>query len=146
MKKFLIIIAVSLFSVSLFANNPAEVNEKVKKSFTETFTDVKNPEWYDNGDSYLVRFIKDGIDNRIYYDTNGNITNTVRYYKGKDLPAYIQGKLKKKFSDKEVFGVTELNSPAGLEYHITLQDNKKWVVLKATPDGNMEVYKKFNKQ
>ena len=146
MKKLLIIAAVSFFSVSLFAGNPGDINEKAKQSFKETFPNVKNAEWFDNGNTNLVRFVSDGIDNRIDYNNDGEIVSTTRYYEGKYLPAFIKSRLLKKFRDKKIHLVTELTSQSGMEYHITMYDDKKWIVVKATPNGLMDVYKKYNKQ
>lgn len=146
MKKVLIILAVSLFSVSLFANNPGTTIEKAKQAFKKAFPTVKTADWFDNGDTYLVRFVKDGVDSRIVYDDKGEVITTTRYYDETHLPAFIKDKLQKKFKDKKVHNVTEITSQDGLEYHITLYDAKKWYVVKSTDNGLMEVYDKFNRQ
>ena len=146
MKKLLILFVVCGCTLNLMASPVIEINEKVIKSFKETFPEAKEVSWSDNGDTYQVRFFRQGIDTRVVYDTDGTILSTVRYYEGKYLPAFLLSKLKKKFSDKKIHLVTELNSQDGLEYHITLQDEKKWYVVKAYPDGSMTVYDKYNKQ
>lgn len=144
MKKLLVAVACSLVLSSAFAAG-TEVNEKVLKTFKETFADVKNEEWFQDGDQFTVRFVRNEIDTRITYDEDANILSTIRYYKGKHLPAMILGKLNRKYTDKEVFGVTETSNEEGTQYHITLQDKENWMVVVSDSNGSMRVEKKFKK-
>lgn len=146
MKKLLMFFLVTCCAVTMMANTPVEINEKVKQSFKESFPDAKQVNWYENGDTYHVRFFRNGIDNRVDYDTDGTILATTRYYEGKYLPAFLISKLNKKYSGRKIHLVTELNNQEGLEYHITMHDEKKWYVVKAYPNGVMEVYNKYYKQ
>lgn len=146
MKKVFCIILFSLFSVSLFANSPGTTIEKAKQAFKKAFPSVKTADWFDNGDTYLVRFVSDGIDSRIVYDEKGEVISTTRCYDETHLPAFIKDKLQKKFKDKKVYTVTENTSPEGLEYYLTLYDAKKWYMVRSTDSGIMEVYDKFNRQ
>jgi hypothetical protein len=146
MKKILFIAAM-LFAVNvMYANRITEVSEKVLKAFKETFKDVKDVTWYEEGDkSYRASFIKDEIKIRVRYDEDGNLLSTIRYYGVQTLPFHIQMKLQKKFADKNVFGVTEMSSDDMIEYHITLQDEKRWYTVKSDANGNFEVTEKFKK-
>lgn len=146
MKKVFSCLVVSLFCISLFAHGPGFTIEKAKQAFKKAFPSIKTAEWYDNGNTYLVRFVSDGVDSRIVYDDKGEVITTTRYYDETHLPAFIKDKLQKKFKDKAVHTVTEITSQDGLEYHITLFDAKKWYVVKSTDSGQMEVYDKFNRQ
>ena len=147
MKKVIMLFVISCFTIATINANPViEINEKVKKSFKETFPEAKDVSWYDNGDTYRVVFKRNGIDNRVDYSTDGTVLATTRYYEGKYLPAFLLSRLNKKFADKKIHLVTELNNENGLEYHITLYDAKKWYVVKAYPGGSMYVYDKYNKQ
>lgn len=145
MKKLLVAIVCAFLAVGSFAADPGEVNEKVLKVFKETFKDVRNEEWYQDGDQFTVRFVRNEIDTRITYDEEANILSTIRYYKGKNLPAMILGKLNRKYKDKSVFGVTETSNDNGTEYHITLEDKENWMVVVSDASGSMHVEKKFKK-
>lgn len=146
MKKLLILAVVICSSISLMANKGIEINERVKESFKATFPDASDVKWHDNGSSYLVRFFRNGIDTRVEYDTEGFILRTTRYYDQKNLPAFLLSKLNKKFGDKKIHLITEVTSQEGMEYHISLYDQKKWYMVKASPAGSLEVYDKYNKQ
>lgn len=146
MKKLIMLFVVVCCSVNLMAHTGIEINEKVEASFKATFPDAKDVKWHDNGDTYLARFFRNGIDTRIQYDKEGAILKTTRYYDQKDLPAFLLSKLNKKFSDKKIHLVTEITSEEGLEYHISLHDQKKWYMVKASPNGSLQVYDKYNKQ
>ncbi len=145
MKKLLVAVACSLVVSFVYASDITEVNEKVLKTFKETFTDVKNEEWFQDGDNYTVRFVRSEVDTRITYDSEANIISTTRYYKGKNLPAMILGKLNRKYKDKWVYGVTETSNDNGTVYHITLEDKESWTVVESDANGSMRVEKKFRK-
>ncbi|MEO5946859.1 MAG: hypothetical protein ABIP79_08585 [Chitinophagaceae bacterium] len=80
------------------------------------------------------------------YDTEGFILKTTRYYDQKNLPAFLLSKLNKKYGDKKIHLITEITGEEGLEYHISLYDQKKWFMVKAYSNGSLQVYDKFNKQ
>ena len=119
MKK-LIYLAVFLTSLSAAATTtPPEISEKVLKAFKETFTEATNVSWQEMDNSCQANFKVSEIQIRAVYDNDGNLLETVRYYGEKNLPANILAKLKKKFSGKEVFGVTEISAENSLNYYIT---------------------------
>jgi len=145
MKKTITAIACFLCLSVAYASDPVEVNEKVLKVFNETFADVKNPEWSEVNGEFTVRFVRNEIDTRITYDEEANIVSSIRYYKGKHLPAIILGKLNRRYEEMKVFGVTELTNQDGIQYHITLESNENWMVVVSDEQGSMRVQKKFKK-
>lgn len=64
----------------------------------------------------------------------------------KSLPAFLLSKLNKKFSDKKIHLITEVTNEEGMEYYISLYDQKKWYMVKASSNGSLEVYDKYNRQ
>ena len=79
-------------------------------------------------------------------DIEGFILRTTRYYDQKSLPAFLLSKLNKKFSDKKIHLITEVTNEEGMEYYISLYDQKKWYMVKASSNGSLEVYDKYNRQ
>ena len=146
MKKLLILVVVICSSVNLMAHSGTEINEKVKASFKATFPDASDVKWHETGNTYLVRFLRNGIDTRVEYDIEGFILRTTRYYDQKSLPAFLLSKLNKKFSDKKIHLITEDTNEEGMEYYISLYDQKKWYMVKASSNGSLEVYDKYNRQ
>lgn len=147
MKKLLLSVTAAIFSLVVFAAAPNTVNEKVLKAFNASFKDAKQVVWeeHPNVNTYEVKFVHNEIKSRITYDVNGNILKTIRYYYEAQLPLFIQGKLKQKFTGKKVFGVTEVAAQDQLNYHIVLEDEKNWTIVVCDAHGYMTVDKKYRK-
>jgi hypothetical protein len=145
MKKLLLCLTTAIFSLTVFAASPTNVNEKVLKAFNASFKDAQQVIWEEYSDMYEVKFVHNQIRSRVTYDVNGNILKTMRYYYGDQLPLFIQGRLKEKFPGKQVFGVTEVATPDQVNYHIVLEDAKHWTIVICDALGYMMVDKKYNK-
>lgn len=143
MKKiFLAAIVLASFSFRAMADDP---NAKVLAAFSKTFPHVQDVAWTENEYSYEVKFVQNSILSRVTYDKEGNIIKTLRYYKEQELPILVLSKVKSKFPDKKIFGVTEESSEEGTFYHIILEDEKHWVNITADSYGSIKVDKKYNK-
>jgi hypothetical protein len=142
MKKILFAALVLSCSFRVFANDP---NEKVLKAFNKTFPHVQEVSWSENPHSYDVRFKQNEITAKVTYDKEGNIIRTLRYYYEQQLPILVLTKVKDRFSEKKIYGVTEESSDAGTFYHITLEDEKTWTDITADSYGTITVDKKFKK-
>ena len=144
MKKIILAAIVLSFSFCAFAKEPT-VNEKVLNAFNKTFKDVQDLSWSETENSYQANFKQYQMIARVIYDKEGNIVQTFRYYFEQQLPIMVLAKVKARFSDKKIYGVTEVSSEEGLYYYITLEDEKKWIEVKADNYGSVTVEKKFNK-
>src|SRR4249920_1523539 len=123
MKK-IIITAISMLALSagIFARG-VEVNEKVLKSFKESFPKAEQVTWQEYTDAYVVNFTTIGIKERITYDKEGNFVSAIRYYSQDNLPAHIICKLKKNYPDQKVYGVTEVTTETQIQYYVKLENN-----------------------
>ncbi|MFT3932047.1 MAG: hypothetical protein QM726_00410 [Chitinophagaceae bacterium] len=144
MKKVFLIASALVIAVSSFAANPI-VSEKALKAFKATFKDAENVVWTDNSDQYTVKFTQKGISTYVKYDEDGNFVSSRRYYFADQLPVDIQCKLKKKFSDKTIFGVTEFIVGDEINYFVKLEDSKNWTTVRVDNARNMEVTEKYQK-
>ena len=144
MKK-LIILTCLFATLSVAASNPPEVSEKVLKAFNETFVKATDVVWHETQNLYEASFKQSEIISRAIYDTQGNLLRTTRYYSQENLPINILTKLQKRYAGKSVYGVTELSTEDEVSYHITLQDETHWYVIKADNFGSLELSKKFKK-
>jgi hypothetical protein len=142
MKRILLAAIVFASSFSAMADDPSE---KVLEAFNKTFPNVKEVAWTENEQSYEVKFKQNEVLSKITYDRNGNILKTLRYYYEQNLPLLVLSKVKSRFNDKKVFGVTEESSEEGTYYHIILEDEKHWINITADSYGGIKVDKKFNK-
>ena len=144
MKK-LIIFTCLFATLSATASNPPEVSEKVLKAFSETFMKATDIVWHEVKNLYEASFKQSEIITRAIYDQDGNLLRTTRYYSQEDLPINILTKLQKKYAGKSVYGVTELSTEDQVSYHITMQDEKNWYIIKADNWGSLELEQKFKK-
>jgi hypothetical protein len=143
MKRILLAAAIVFsFSFNAKADLP---NQKVLDAFNKTFPHVKDVAWTDNDHSYEVKFTQDEVLSKITYDTDGNIVKTLRYYHEQNLPLLVLSKVKSKFNNKKIFGVTEESSEEGTFYHIVLEDQKHWYNITADSYGSITVDNKYNK-
>ena len=145
MKKLLSLAFVALSSLTLFASDPVAVNEKVLQNFQKSFSTASDVTWYDNGNSFEVKFIYNEVDSRITYLKDGTVTRVVRYYGEGQLPLMLRTKLQKEFDGKTVFGVTEFSQDNEIAYFIILEDATGWSHVKCTTNGEMRVYKELKK-
>lgn len=146
MKK-IIITAISMLALSagIFARD-IEVNEKVLKSFKESFPKAEQVTWQEYVDAYVVNFTALGIKERITYDKEGNFVSATRYYLQENLPANIIYKLKKNYPGQNVYGVTEITTETQVQYYVKLEDKTNWTTIKSDESGNLELVEKFKKQ
>ena len=142
MKKVLAIISSMLLFAGAYAS---EVNEKVLKSFNETFAAAEEVKWEEYKTHYTVSFVNSGVRSKVNYDRNGVITGAIRYYAPQMLPLNVYNRLKKDFSSKELFGVTEVTSGTDINYYVKMQDAKNWITVKIDEFGNTSITEKYKK-
>jgi hypothetical protein len=125
------------------ANLP--VNEKVLKAFNETFNDAKEIKWHEQRNRYIVHFIRDGIRCNVTYDGDGKLLTSKRYYFADRLPVHLLLKVKERYTDKSITGVTEILDENGLTYFLSLQDAKSLWTVKVSNEEFLQV-KKWKKR
>ncbi len=146
---------VGLFSLFLLtltlqasAHGPVTVNEKLLKAFHDAFPQAKTVDWNESGDYYFVHFHESPtVVSEIEYDHDGNFIESERYYSDINLlPIHLKWEINKKYKDKTVFGITEVNTDSETSYYVKLEDNKEWITVKGTAYGIDSVVEKFQKQ
>lgn len=146
MKKILMFSVLVLTAAGVFANNPTEVSEKVLKIFHETFKEARQVSWQENEDHYSVRFMQGDVRYIVYYDRNGEITHSMRFYQPDLLPMHIMKIIKANYKNMTLFGVTEITSGDDVAYFVKMEDSKNWYTIKFDGYGDRQVYEKFRKQ
>ena len=144
MKKLFAIICATVLVTTTFAYK-AEVNEKVLKSFRETFTLAEEVKWEEYNNYYTVSFVHGGIQSKVNYDKEGSTLSSIRYYAPQLLPLNIFNRLKRDYQNKTLYGVTEVTSGTDVTYFIKLSDEKNWVTIRVDASGNAQVYEKYKK-
>lgn len=142
MKKLTAIICTLLIGASVYAFDP---NEKVLRSFNETFANAEDVKWHEYQNYYTVSFLSNGIRSKVNYDKEGNMLGSIRYYQPNLLPLNVLNRIKKSHPKKSLYGVTEVTGIEGVTYYVKLEDAKHWWTLKVDDEGNSEVYEKYKK-
>ncbi|HET9279742.1 MAG TPA: hypothetical protein VFN95_16215 [Flavitalea sp.] len=142
MKKVLAVICSMMFVIGAYA---FEVNEKVLKSFNETFSSAEEVKWEEYKTYYTVSFVHSGIRSKVNYDKEGRMLGSIRYYAPQLLPLNIYNRLKIDYSKKELFGVTEVTFGTEVTYFVKMQDSRNWITIKIDPSGNSSVHEKYKK-
>jgi len=143
MKKTFLALAILASSI-LYAATPV-VDEAIEKNFKAMFPKAEKVTWYENDKHYEVLFENEAVKCRMWYNKAGDVVKTERYYKQDGLCPFILAKVKSKYSDKKIFGVTEVNNEEGIRYYIILEDEKKWYHVNSDGAGNLNLTKKYIK-
>jgi len=141
-----VVLTIGSFATPVPAPSP-DKSAKILKLFHENFPEVTNDSIYNLGDSYLVYFKneKNNSSCRVYYDPNGKVLETIRYYSGKELCPFIRAKVNERFHGKDIFMVTDLTNDNEHYYQIILQDSKSLLVVHANENGQMHVEKRYKR-
>lgn len=131
-----------LLTASCLAELP---NDKVLKTFQTTFASAKQVKWMEYGPYFEVSFVQANIQASVRYDKEGNFLSCTRYYDEQQLPVNIACKLKSKYADKTVFGITELTNAEDITYYVKMFDNKNWYCIKVDGNGRTEMVEKYRK-
>lgn len=144
MKKVLLVAGLLAGMIVIAAPAP-EPTEKVLKAFKETFSSAKDITWHEYSDFIQANFKQNEVQVRAQYSDDGTLLKTIRYYGEKGLPANIFAKLKKRYKDKEIFGVTETVCAEEVTFVINLRDKDHWYTVKSDVFGNLELTDKFKR-
>ena len=148
MKKIIFLALLMISNAAVFATGLPDAPEKILKIFHRDFPNVQNQTISLLGNSYLVYFKNEEEKTayRIYYNANGDILQTMRYYSAERLSAFIRSRVNSKYKDKSITSVTDVTNDSGHFYQIVLEDSKSWVYLNVNEKGFMQVDKKLKKQ
>jgi hypothetical protein len=141
-KFFFSVCLMALYAIS-FANKP--VNEKVLHLFQESFPKAEQVSWQESGDTYIVNFILGQVRSRVNYDKEGNFISSIRYFSEEGLPNNILCKIKKRYPGEKIYGVTEMESDAGIEYFVKLESTTHWTTVKSDANGYLDQVEKLKK-
>lgn len=145
MKKFILFSLIPLFSSSsIFAAQGPGAPEIIQKSFHKEFPNIENPRFFKDGDTYMVYFKKsNNTSERLYYNSDAEIIQTMKYYGESELEPFICEKVNKKFEGMTIFMVTEVLTNTEHFYNIIVQGNKSWYDIRCDSKGSIEIQKRW---
>ena len=124
------------------------IPEKILTAFHRDFPDVLSQASYKVGDSYMIYFKNDkgNIAYRVYYNSDGDILKTIKYYHEENLAPFIRSKVNSKYKGKDISTITDVISESGHFYQIVLEDRKSWIYINVSEQGYMQMVKRLQKQ
>jgi len=131
--------------VAVAAPIHSDVNEKVLQAFKQTFTAAQNVTWHQYEEYTQANFEVEKMQIRAQYADDGRLIRTIRYYSEKELLPNIVAKLKKKYGNKEITGVTESSSEDEVSFVINIKDENNWYIVKTDVYGNTQQTDKYKR-
>jgi len=145
MKKMILSLAIAFTTLTAFAGNEDNVNQKVLNAFKNDFTAVSQVEWTMTDDYYKASFIYNDNYVYAYYSTEGELLGLTRNISPVDLPVHLQMNLKKKYSNYWISDLFEVAKNDATYYYVTLENADSKVVLKSTGGSDWSVFKTVKK-
>ena len=148
MKKILLsmTLAIAVLGSAFAVPADKEPSVTVKTAFAKEFSQVTDVKWNEaavgNG-VYEARFTFNNEALQAYFTEEGEFLGTTRQICVSRLPVLTANTLARKYADYHVVSVFEYSKPDGVSYYITLSDAKGGLLLQATGNGELTVYKKL---
>jgi hypothetical protein len=144
MKKILLLLAITISTLSAFANEE-KVSSKVLEAFQNEFTTAKEVNWSAGENYFKAEFSFNGQHVSAFYTTEGDLLGLTRYITLLDLPINLQASLKKTYDDFWISDLFEVTKSDNTGYYITLENAGTRIVMKAVADEEWTSYKKTKK-
>lgn len=148
MKKIIATMAVifSLTTSATFAYDGSDVNKFVLKSFNKEFSGAANANWKAlEAGLYRVVFNYNGKDVQAFFDENGDLIATGTRVKEDHLPLLIAKAINTKYAGYAKKDIVEFTMDGEIQYLVTLTSSERNIIIKATGNGDISLYKKISK-
>ncbi len=137
-----ILVATSAFA----APGPDKVSERVKSEFEKFFTGALNVKWEVKDDFYFATFDLNAKEVNAAYNTVGQLLGVSRVLKTEELPLGISFAIADRYTGYSVAKtVTEITYEGQTSYYVNVENEKKFLKLKCTGNGEIAVDKKVKK-
>jgi hypothetical protein len=139
--------ATILVATSAFATpGPDKVSERVKNEFEKSFTGASNIKWEVKQDFYFATFDLNAKEVSAAYDMGGELLGVSRILKTGELPFGISFATAERYAGYNVAKtVTEITYEGQTCYYVNVENDKKFLKLKCTGNGEIAVDKKVKK-
>ena len=150
-KKLIFVFLSAVLSTSIFAAIPPSAipvkTAKILKLSHQNFPEIANAQINSFGNYYMVHFKNEENKStcNLYYDTNGNVFESIMYYFGEELAPFLRTKIMTAYEGKTISSVTEVSNINEHYYQIILEDSKSLFIIKADDNGSINLIKKFKR-
>jgi hypothetical protein len=116
----------------------AALPQKLLANFNRNFPAATNSKWTKTSTTFFVNFIMNGNTATAAFNTKGKFNYALIYESATDLPLVILQMIHKNYGSYTIFSVTEIRTRGIINYKVVLTDNKKYMDLKITQDGQVQ--------
>ncbi len=99
----------------------SDTNNPAISTFNKIFKNVQGVSWLFQSQYSFASFTIDQVYVKAWFDKDGRLTRTIRYYQEENLAPFIKSHISQKYGSWEIFGITELSSKNSLYYEIVLK-------------------------
>ncbi|MEP6674629.1 MAG: hypothetical protein ABJA78_05725 [Ferruginibacter sp.] len=145
MKKLLTALMITVLSSAATFANTNPVNEKVLKTFNAEFTTASSVTWKEISQHGIFRasFINDDQQYEAFISEDGDLIATARTIAKKQLPIEVAASMEKTYGKNYIDNsIAEINMEGGTAYYVTVITDKATLIVKASLDGSLSVFKK----
>jgi uncharacterized protein YxeA len=147
MKKIMVSLLAIVPLISFgFGTSTIDTKNKAVVAFNTVFKNAENAHWNKSAENYSVTFESKDVTSTIYYDNDGNITGSRRYYSEDRLPLNILLKIKAKYPARQIIQVTEVMEDDSILYGIRLEDEVFTIMLEVNSYGHIRQVLKYIRQ
>jgi len=148
MKKILLsmTLAVAILGSAFATPVDKEPSVIVKAAFAKEFSTAKDVKWEATaatGGVYEARFSFNNENLQAYFSDDGEFLGTTRQISIARLPVLAANAFARKYADYHLVSVFEYSKPESVEYFITVSNAKGGLLLHATGNGELTVYKRI---
>jgi hypothetical protein len=115
----------------------AVLPQKLLTNFNRKFPEATNSKWTKTNTTFFVNFTMNGNTAMATFNTKGKFNYALIYESATDLPLIILQMIQKNYGSYTILSVTEIRTPGIINYKVILTDNKKYMDLKITQDGQV---------
>ena len=147
MKKIMLSMALAIAILGSAFATPAskEPSVTVKAAFAKEFATVKDVQWEaaEKEGVYEARFTFNNESLQAYFTEEGEFLGTTRIISVARLPLPASNALARNYAGYHIVGVFEYSRPESVAYYITMSNAKGGLILEATGNGELTVYKRI---
>lgn len=139
-----------MISVITYANHPKpgdKVSPRVKAALEKEFTGARGIVWesIDEHQLFHARFIYNNERVNAFFAKEGALVATGRYIDPANMPMSIARQIATKYGSYQLQDVIEYTRNGETSYVISVENDKRRIVLEAYSSGNVYVFKKEKK-
>ncbi len=138
--------ATLILSSAIAADN--QPSYAAKQAFEKEFIGIKEVKWQEmskrNG-IYVASFVFNSETLQAIFTEEGEFLGTTRAINKEQLPILVLKELNNNYTNNTIINIYEHSAPEGLNFYITVSDEKGEQLLKATGNGQITTHKRSKK-